>query len=85
MVVLWPVSPRRWLAIGCAAAFAGLMALSRTILSAHWLTDTLAGACIGTGLALVCPATLEILRDRHDRSRTADQPAAANATVGGPR
>jgi membrane-associated phospholipid phosphatase len=84
VVVLWPASPRRLLAIGCAAAFAGLMALSRTVLAAHWLTDTLAGVCIGTGLALVCPAALEILRDRHDRSRTDDEPAAP-VTVGGQR
>ena len=44
------------MAIGFAAAFAGIMAISRTYLAAHWLTDTIAGACIGTGLALVWPA-----------------------------
>jgi undecaprenyl-diphosphatase len=65
VVVLVPASPRRWMAIGFAAAFAGIMAISRTVLAAHWLTDTIAGACIGTGLALVWPAALEILRERH--------------------
>jgi membrane-associated phospholipid phosphatase len=67
VVVLWPASPRRWLAIGFAAAFAGIMAISRTYLAAHWLTDTIAGACIGTGLALVWPAALEMARERHSR------------------
>jgi membrane-associated phospholipid phosphatase len=67
VVVLMPASARRWMAIGLAAAFAGIMAISRTYLSAHWLTDTLAGACIGTGLALVWPASLEMAREHYGR------------------
>src|SRR3954452_20987866 len=67
VVVLWPASSRRLTAIGCAAAFAGLMAISRTYLAAHWLTDTIAGVCIGTGLALMWPAALEIARERRGR------------------
>jgi len=67
VVVLWPASSRRLTAIGCAAAFAGLMAISRTYLAAHWLTDTIAGVCIGTGLALMWPAALEIARERQGR------------------
>jgi membrane-associated phospholipid phosphatase len=67
VVVLMPASARRWMAIGVAAAFAGIMAISRTYLSAHWLTDTLAGACIGTGLALVWPAALEMAREHYGR------------------
>jgi membrane-associated phospholipid phosphatase len=62
--VLVPASPRRLLWIGFAAAFAALMALSRTYLGVHWLSDVLAGACIGTGFALVWPAGLELLRAR---------------------
>lgn len=65
VVVIVPASPRRLMAIGVAAAFAGIMAISRTYLAAHWLTDTIAGACIGTGLALLWPAALEIARERH--------------------
>src|SRR5205814_287218 len=60
VVALLHATPRRWIAIGLAAGFAGLMALSRTYLAAHWLTDTIAGVCIGTGLALVWPAALEL-------------------------
>jgi membrane-associated phospholipid phosphatase len=69
VVVLMPASSRRWMAIGLAAAFAGIMAISRTYLSAHWLTDTLAGACIGTGLALVWPAALEMAREHYGRPK----------------
>ncbi|HEY4610924.1 MAG TPA: phosphatase PAP2 family protein [Ilumatobacteraceae bacterium] len=72
VVVLWPASSRRLTAIGFAAAFAGLMAISRTYLAAHWLTDTIAGACIGTGLALMWPAALEIARERQGRRAAAD-------------
>jgi membrane-associated phospholipid phosphatase len=67
VVALLHATPRRWIAIGLAAAFAGLMALSRTYLAAHWLTDTIAGVCIGTGLALVWPAGLELVRERRRR------------------
>jgi undecaprenyl-diphosphatase len=74
VVVLWPASPRRWRAIGCAAAFAGVMATSRTYLAAHWLTDTIAGAAIGTGLALIWPAALEMARERHLRRSSGASP-----------
>jgi membrane-associated phospholipid phosphatase len=46
-----------------AAAFvAGSMAWSRTYLGAHWATDTIAGVCIGVGLAVGFDAALEGLR-----------------------
>jgi undecaprenyl-diphosphatase len=83
VVVLLPTSPRRWMAIGCAAAFAGIMAISRTYLSAHWLTDTIAGVCIGTGLALVWPAAFEIARDRHQRRQADDTPGRRLQPVAG--
>ncbi len=44
-----------------------LMAMSRTYLGAHWLSDVIAGACIGTGLAVVWPAALELERARRRR------------------
>jgi membrane-associated phospholipid phosphatase len=81
VVVLWPASPRRWLAIGLAAAFAGIMAISRTYLAAHWLTDTIAGACIGTGLALVWPAALEMARERYGHWQPSDASAVAHESA----
>jgi PAP2 superfamily protein len=41
----------RWLALLAAAAWSVLIALSRTYLAAHWLTDVLAGLLIGAGWA----------------------------------
>jgi undecaprenyl-diphosphatase len=64
VIVLVAASPRRLRWIGVAAAFAGLMAVSRTYLAAHWLSDVVAGVCIGTGLALSVPAGAELVRSR---------------------
>lgn len=66
VVVFVHATPRRLILIGAAAAFAGLMAISRTYLAVHWLTDVIAGVCIGTGMALVWPAALELLRARRN-------------------
>jgi membrane-associated phospholipid phosphatase len=83
VVVIVPASPRRWVAIGLAAAFAGIMAISRTILAAHWLTDTIAGAAIGTGVALVWPASLEMARERFYRRHTAEESRPSEPAVAG--
>ena len=44
----------------CAAALAliPVMALSRTVVDAHWLTDTAAGAVCGAGVAAAVVALL---------------------------
>ena len=42
------------------------MALSRVYLRAHWLSDTVAGALLGAGLALGWPALLMAIRHRRD-------------------
>jgi membrane-associated phospholipid phosphatase len=58
-----PVRARtRWTIV--AAGFATIMALSRTYLAVHWMTDVLAGTCLGVGWALVWPAALELIRAR---------------------
>jgi membrane-associated phospholipid phosphatase len=65
VVLAPPVKERtRWTVV--AASFAAVMALSRTVLSAHWLSDVVGGVCLGTGFALVWPASLELVRNaRH--------------------
>ena len=45
-----------------AALIAGCMAWSRTYLGAHWATDTIAGVCLGVGLAVGVDVLLESLR-----------------------
>lgn len=58
-----PVRARtRWVIV--AAGFAAAMALSRTYLAVHWLTDVVGGVCLGVGWALVWPAALELIRGR---------------------
>jgi undecaprenyl-diphosphatase len=64
VVCLLPPGEKRWGWEVKAAIFASLMALSRTYLNAHWLSDVLAGALIGTGVALGWPAVLQGIRDR---------------------
>lgn len=74
VVVLVPPSPRRLRWIGVAATFAGLMALSRTYLGVHWLSDVVAGTLIGTGWALVWPAALELIAQRGGLTSTRSEP-----------
>lgn len=56
IVVLFP---RLWTLLA-GIAWVLLMALSRTYLHAHWLTDTLGGALAGTGSALVVAAAFAV-------------------------
>ncbi|MEV4668214.1 phosphatase PAP2 family protein [Microbacterium sp. LWO12-1.2] len=56
-LVLWLVFPRVWIAIA-GALWILVMALSRTVLSVHWATDTLGGALVGAGVVLVLGAWL---------------------------
>lgn len=55
VLALLPPGPerRRWLAV--AIPLAWLTAVSRTTLNAHWLSDVLGGAALGTGYALLTP------------------------------
>lgn len=62
VVVLLPPGPRRWAWEMRAVALTFLMALSRVYLRAHWLTDVLAGALLGAGLAIGWPALLQTVR-----------------------
>ena len=49
-----------------AAAIAVAMAWSRTYLLAHWLTDAIAGLCVGAGVGLLTLAFMGTAADRTD-------------------
>ena len=80
VVVLVPAAARRTRWTIVAAAFAAVMAMSRTYLGAHWASDVVAGACIGTGAAVVWAAGLELERDRR-RARASGVSTAGGARV----
>jgi undecaprenyl-diphosphatase len=71
VIVLLPPGHTRWVWERRAALYASLMALSRTYLEAHWLSDVVAGALLGSGIALACPAILVDLRVRSRARRAA--------------
>ncbi|WP_431279588.1 phosphatase PAP2 family protein [Leifsonia poae] len=65
VVVLGIIFPRVWV-WAAGAAWALLMAFSRTYLGAHWLSDTIAGLLIGSGIAVIvwAPLAYRIARER---------------------
>ena len=69
-VVAVVLFPRLWVAI-VGAAWVLLMAFSRTYLHAHWLSDTVGGALIGAGMALVVAAAFatRLRAEQHRASR----------------
>ncbi|WP_254910321.1 phosphatase PAP2 family protein [Gulosibacter sp. 10] len=56
-VVLWLLFPRVAVLVA-GIAWTVLMGFSRTVVAAHWTTDTLAGAVLGVAAALLCGAAL---------------------------
>lgn len=58
--------PRLWVGLA-GVLWVVLMAFSRTLLGAHWLSDTAGGALVGAGVALVLAAAFAapLRRERH--------------------
>jgi membrane-associated phospholipid phosphatase len=82
VIVLLPPGPRRWRWELQAALFAGLMALSRTYLGVHWLSDVVGGTLLGVTLAVGWPALLQEVRERRARATCRVSPPAANMAPG---
>lgn len=76
-LVLYLLFPRVWVAI-VGAAWIVAMALSRTLLSVHWTTDTLGGALVGAGVVFVLAGFVlpwaRTMSERIPRSRTPAAP-----------
>jgi membrane-associated phospholipid phosphatase len=66
VLVLAPPGRARWRWEVNAVLLTSVMALSRVYLRAHWLSDTVAGALLGAGLALGWPALLMAVRHQRD-------------------
>lgn len=73
---------RRWIP-PLGALYVVLMMVSRTYLSAHWVTDTVAGALIGSSVALLLWATAarRITIEQMTRTRTDDPSDAGHRTA----
>jgi undecaprenyl-diphosphatase len=69
VIVLIPAGHRRWAWERHAALYASLMALSRTYLGAHWLSDVITGGLLGSALAIGWPALLTSWRARLQASQ----------------
>jgi undecaprenyl-diphosphatase len=70
VLVLAEPGRSRWRWEVNAVIFTSIMALSRVYLRAHWLSDTVAGALLGAGVALGWPALLMLLRERRSVRNT---------------
>ena len=70
-LVLVATSPwgRCRLAFVLAAAWIALMALSRTVVDHHWLSDVAAGSLLGAACAVGNAAIVQRMRDRRARDR----------------
>jgi undecaprenyl-diphosphatase len=75
VIVLLPPGHTRWTWERRAALYASLMALSRTYLGMHWLSDVVAGGLIGSAIAIGAPAVLVELRVRAEARRRREHAA----------
>lgn len=69
-VVLGVIMPHVWVWV-LGAVYTGLMAVSRTYLGAHWLSDTIGGLLVGVGVALVLWAVFAAPLERERLARLA--------------
>ncbi|MFJ4038518.1 phosphatase PAP2 family protein [Microbacterium sp. NPDC090007] len=82
-VVAGVLFPRAWVRV-VGAAWVILMAFSRTYLHAHWLSDTVGGALVGAGAALVLAAVFSRLRARDEDRLTIRRARMTDAAEASP-
>ncbi len=70
-VALGFIFPRVWVWV-CGAVYVVLMALSRTYLGAHWVTDTIGGALLGGAVAVLLWAAFRLPRAPATRAESVD-------------
>ncbi|MFB7883952.1 phosphatase PAP2 family protein [Microbacterium sp. NPDC056057] len=68
------IFPRVWVGV-VGAAWVVLMAFSRTYLHAHWLSDTVGGALLGAGAALLVAAAFAVPMAREGMDASAKRPS----------
>ncbi|GAA1521569.1 undecaprenyl-diphosphatase [Agromyces terreus] len=67
-VALGVIFPRVWVWVA-GAVYTVLMAISRTYLGVHWLTDTIGGALVGAGVAFLLWAAFAVPLERERLAR----------------
>lgn len=70
MAVVLAIIVNRWWVWFIGIGYVVLMALSRTYLGAHWVSDTAAGALIGAGVAVIVWVPFAYRVDRERQRRT---------------
>jgi membrane-associated phospholipid phosphatase len=74
VIALFPEGAKRYAWGALAVAFSLLMGVSRAYLSAHWLSDAVAGVLLGTTIALVSAVTVHAVRQRVSSGRDRPSP-----------
>ena len=71
LVLVFGLTRERWWVWVAGAAYVVAMALARTYLGAHWVTDTIGGALLGVAVAVVLWAPIADKLAAEPRARVA--------------
>jgi len=69
LIIVFGLHRRRWWVWMLGAAYIVAMALARTYLGAHWITDTIGGALIGVGVAVMVAVPFAVKLGEEPRRR----------------